>query len=94
MRLYLKVIGCSCYTCLPQSSPAAAQRALKKVALGTPPMAQRLLMIETSKHGPHKHMHANKGKRQETVQQYNKTAHKTELKLFYALQQSRERETT
>jgi hypothetical protein len=63
MKLYLKVIGCSCYTCLPQSSPAAAQRALKKVAPGTPPMAQRLLTNETSKHGPHKHVHANKGKK-------------------------------
>jgi hypothetical protein len=63
MKLYLKVIGCSCYTCLPQSSPAAAQRSLKKVAPGTPPVAQRLLMIVKSKHGPHKHKHANKGKR-------------------------------
>jgi hypothetical protein len=63
MKLYLIVIGYSCYTCLPQSSPAAAQMALKKVALGTPPMAQRLLTNETSKHGPHKHIHANKGKR-------------------------------
>jgi hypothetical protein len=63
MKLYLKVIGYSCYTCLPQSSPAAAQRALKKVALGTLSMAQRLLTNETSKHGPHKHIHANKGKR-------------------------------
>jgi hypothetical protein len=57
------MIGCSCYTCLPQSSLAAAQRALKKVAPGTLPVAQRLLTIEASKHGPHKHIHANKGKR-------------------------------
>ena len=47
MKLYLKVIGGSCYTCLPQSSPTA-QTALKTVAaLGTdtdaPPVAQRLL---------------------------------------------------
>ena len=47
MKLYLKVIGCSCYTCLPQSSPAA-QTALKTVATlgtgtGAPPVAQRLL---------------------------------------------------
>jgi hypothetical protein len=63
MKLYLKVIGCSCYTFLPQSSPAAAQRALKKVAPGTPPMAQRLLMIATPKHGLHMHIHTNNGKR-------------------------------
>jgi hypothetical protein len=63
MKLYLQVIGCSCYTCLPQSSPPTAQRALTNVAPGTPPVAQRLLTIETSKHGPHKHIHANKGKR-------------------------------
>ena len=25
MKLYLKVIGCSCYTCLPRTAPAAAQ---------------------------------------------------------------------
>jgi hypothetical protein len=59
MKLYLKVIGCSCYTCLPESSPAAAQRALKNVAPGTPPVAQRLLTIATPKHGPHMHIHAN-----------------------------------
>ena len=40
---------CSCYTCLPQTVPAAAQTALKMVAApgtGTdaPPVAQRLLM--------------------------------------------------
>ena len=47
MKLYLKVIGCSCYTCLPQSSPAT-QTALK-MAPGTPPMDQRLLTIATPK---------------------------------------------
>ena len=45
MKLYLKVIGCSCYTCLPQKF-SAAQTALK-MALGSgtdaPPVAQRLL---------------------------------------------------
>ena len=40
---------CSCYTCPPQSSPGAAQTAVKMVAApgtGTdaPPVAQRLLM--------------------------------------------------
>ena len=42
---------CSCYTCLPQSFPAA-QTALK-MAVGTgthaPPVAQRLLTIATPK---------------------------------------------
>ena len=41
-----KVIGCSCYTCLPQTAPAA-QIAQKKAAPGTgtgaPQMDQRLL---------------------------------------------------
>ena len=42
---------CSCYTCLPQSSPAA-QPAVKTVAApgtGTPPKNQRLLTIATPK---------------------------------------------
>ena len=47
-EIVFKVIGCSCYTCLPQIAPAAAQTALKTVATpgtGTdaPPVAQRLL---------------------------------------------------
>ena len=45
---------CSCYTCLPQSSPAA-QTALKTVAApgtGTPLKDQRLLTIATPKQGP------------------------------------------
>ena len=46
MKLYLKVIGCSCYTCLPQTVPAA--RTAQKMATpgtgtGAPPVAQRLL---------------------------------------------------
>ena len=43
--MYLKVIGCSRYTCLPQTVPAA--QTIPKMALGTgtdaPPVAQRLL---------------------------------------------------
>ena len=65
MKLYLKVIGGSCYTCLPQSSPTAAQTAVKTVAApgtGTPPKDQRLLMIATPKQVQHIHIHANKGK--------------------------------
>jgi len=48
MKLYLKVIGCSCYTCLPRTAPAAAQTDLKMDAApgtdtGSPQMDQRLL---------------------------------------------------
>ena len=47
MKLYLKVIGCSCYTCLPRTAPAAAQSARKTAApstgTGAPQMDQRLL---------------------------------------------------
>ena len=55
---------CSCYTCLPQSSPTA-QTALKTVAApgtSTPPKDQRLLTIATSKQVQHIHIHANKSK--------------------------------
>ena len=47
--MYLKVIGCSCYTCLPQTVPAAqtAQKKARGTGTGTgtgaPPVAQRLL---------------------------------------------------
>ena len=43
--MIFKVIGCSCYTCLPKTVPAA-QTALKMVSApgtGTPPKDQRLL---------------------------------------------------
>ena len=47
MKLYLKVIGCSCYTCLPRTVPAAAQTGRTTAAPGTgtgaPQVAQRLL---------------------------------------------------
>ena len=55
---------CSCYTCLPQSSPAT-QTALKTVATlgtGTPPKDQRLLTIATPKQVQHIHINANKDK--------------------------------
>ena len=46
MKVYLKVIGCSCYTCLPRTAPAA-QTGRKTAALctgtGAPQMDQRLL---------------------------------------------------
>ena len=53
---------CSCYTYLPQSSPAA-QTALKTVAApdtGTPRKDQRLLTIATPKQVQHINIHANK----------------------------------
>ena len=48
MKNVIKVIGGSCYTCLPRTAPAAAQTDLKvDAALGTgtgaPQMDQRLL---------------------------------------------------
>ena len=47
MIMYLEVIGCLCYTCLPRTAPAAAQSAQKTAAPGTdagaPPVTQRLL---------------------------------------------------
>ena len=57
---------CSCYTCLPQTAPAA-QSAQKVVAppgtsTGAPPVAQRLLTIATSNQAQHIHIHANRGK--------------------------------
>ena len=43
------MIGCSCYTCLPRTAPAAAQSARKTAApitgTGAPQMDQRLLTI-------------------------------------------------
>ena len=47
MKLYLKVMDCSCYTCLPRTAPAATQTDPKTAAPGTgtgaPQMDQRLL---------------------------------------------------
>ena len=51
----------TCYTCLPQTAPAA-RSAPRKVAPGTPPKDQRLLTIATPKQVQHIHIHANKGK--------------------------------
>ena len=73
MKMYLKVIGCSCYTCLPQSSPAAAQTAVKTVAApstGTPPKDQRLLTIATPKQV---HIYTYMQTRANAKKQYNNT---------------------
>ena len=55
---------CSCYTCLPQTAPTAAQSAQKVVAApgtgtGAPPVAQRLVTIATPKQ-VHNHIHTCK----------------------------------
>ena len=56
------MIGCSCYTCLPQTIHAAAQTD-QKMALDTgtdaPPVAQRLLTIATPKQGTTIRIQAN-----------------------------------
>ena len=90
MKLYLKVIGCSCYTCLPQSSPVA-QIAVKTVATpfaGTLPKDQRLLTIAMPKQDPaHTHTCKQRQKLRNSTT-IHKTANKTELELFYVLQRS------
>ena len=61
---------CSCYTCLPQSSPTA-QIALKMApGTGTPPKDQRLLTIATPK-PVHKYTYMQTGAK--TKKQYNNT---------------------
>ena len=66
MKLYLKVIGCSCYTCLPRTAPTAAQTGLKTAAPGTgtgaPQMDQRLLTNTWPKQGTIVNIHANTSK--------------------------------
>ena len=61
---------CSCYTCLPQTVPAA-QTSLKMVptpGTGTPPKDQRLLTIATPK-PVHKYTYMQTGAK--TKKQYN-----------------------
>ena len=64
-EIVFKVMGCSCYTCLPRTAPAAAQTA-QKMDLGTgtdaPPVAQRLLTNTWPKTSPAQYIQANKGK--------------------------------
>ena len=65
MNLYLKVICCSYYTCLPQTAPAA-QTAQKKAAPGTgtgaPLVAQHLLTNTWLKTIHNINIHANNSK--------------------------------
>ena len=64
-NLYLKVIGCLCYTCLPRTALAATQTA-QKMAPGTGTdaslVAQRLFMIATPKQVHNIYIHANNRK--------------------------------
>ena len=83
---------CSCYTCLPQTAPAAAQTNQKTATPGTgtdaPPVAQRLL-ANTWPKTRQQHKHTSKQRltlRNSTT--IHKTASKTKLGLFYALQRS------
>ena len=61
-----KMIGCSCYTCLPRTDPAAAQTARKKAAPGTgtgaPQLDQRLLTNTWPKRGTTISIHAKTNK--------------------------------
>ena len=65
MKLYLKMIGCSCYTCLPRTAPAA-QTAQKMATPGTgtgaPQVAQRLLTNTWPKRGTTISIQANNNK--------------------------------
>ena len=58
MKNVIKVIGRSCYTCLPRTALAAAQSARKTAAPGTgtgaPQVAQRLLTNTWPKQGTEK----------------------------------------
>ena len=70
----IKVIGCSCYTCLPRTALAAAQSARKTAAPGTgtgaPQIDQRLLTIATPKQV---HIYTYMQTRAKTKKQYNNT---------------------
>ena len=64
-EIVFKVIGCSCYTCLPRTAPAA-QTDLKTDAApgtdtGSPQMDQRLLTITWPKTVHNINIQANKG---------------------------------
>ena len=64
-EIVFKVIGCSCYTCLPRTAPAAAQTGQNTAAPGTgtgaPQMDQCLLTITWPKTVHNINIQANKG---------------------------------
>ena len=67
-EIVFKVIGCSCYTCLPRTTPGAAHSARKMAAPGTgtgtgaPPIARRLLTKTWPKRGTTISIQANTNK--------------------------------
>ena len=65
-EIVFKMIGCSCYTCLPHTAPAAAQTGWKTAAPGigtrAPPVAQRLLTNTWQKTIHNINIHANTNK--------------------------------
>ena len=63
-EIVFKVMGCSCYICLPRTAPAAAQSARKTAAPGTgaPPVARRLLTNTWPKRGTTISIQANTNK--------------------------------
>ena len=65
-EIVFKVMGCSCYTCLPRTAPATAQSARKTAASGTgtgaPPVARRLLTNIWPKRGTTISIQANTNK--------------------------------
>ena len=65
-EIVIKVIGCSCYTCLPRTAPAAAQTSQKTAAPGTgtgaPLVARRLLTNTWPKRGTTISIQANTNK--------------------------------
>ena len=71
-EIVIKVIGCSYYTCLPQTVLTA--QTIPKMALGTgtdaSPVAQRLLTIATPKQV---HIYTYMQTRAKTKKQYNNT---------------------
>jgi hypothetical protein len=90
MKLYLKVIGYSYYTCLPRT-PRLLLELLGRWLLLV--LLRRLDVYSRSSSMVHTYTHAQtKANYKKTVHQYNRTTHKTSLELFYALQRSRERE--
>ena len=77
-EIVFKEIGCSCYTCLPHTAPAAAQSARKMAAPGTgtgaPLVARRLLTNTWPKRGTTISIQANNNKNKEIVHQYLKNS--------------------
>ena len=64
MKWYLKVIDCSCYTCLPRTAPATqtAQKMAPSTGTDASPVAQRLLTNTWPKTSPAQYIQSNKSK--------------------------------